>query len=105
MGPVLARISIQIARQSKAKVLAQKPIYSMRRIPGGGHHHHSHGQDSSGAQQNPIAQLFSKLGQALQSGNLTAAQQAYTTLQQDFQSTSGSASSSTPSSSSVQTVA
>jgi hypothetical protein len=102
MGPVLARISIQIARQSKAKVLAQKPIYSMRRIPGGGHHHHSHGQDSSSAQQNPIAQLFSEL---LQSGNLTAAQQAYTTLQQDFQSTSGSASSSTPTSSSVQTVA
>ena len=45
---------------------------------GGGHHHHSHGQDSSGAQQNPVAQLFSELGQALQSGNLTAAQQAYT---------------------------
>jgi|SRR5580704_4681289 cell division septum initiation protein DivIVA len=72
---------------------------------GGGHHHHSHGQGSSGAQQNPLAQLFSELGQALQSGNLTAAQQAYTTLQQDFQSTSGSASSSTPASSSVQTVA
>ena len=54
----------------------------------GGHHHHSHAQDSSGAQQNPIAQLFSELGQALQSGNLSAAQQAYTTLQQDFQSAS-----------------
>jgi len=72
---------------------------------GGGHHHHSHGQDSSGAQQNPVAQLFSELGQALQSGNLTAAQQAYTALQQDFQSAGSSASSSTPASSSVQTVA
>jgi predicted helicase len=72
---------------------------------GGGHHHHSHGQNSSGTQQNPIAQLFSELGQALQSGNLTAAQQAYTTLQQDFQSASGGASSSAPASSSVQTVA
>jgi hypothetical protein len=72
---------------------------------GGGHHHHSRGQDSSGAQQNSIAQLFSELGQALQSGNLTAAQQAYTSLQQDFQSTSGSASPNTPASSSVQTVA
>jgi hypothetical protein len=29
--------------------------------------------------------LFDQLGQALQSGNLTSAQQAYTTLQQDFQ--------------------
>jgi outer membrane protein assembly factor BamD (BamD/ComL family) len=57
---------------------------------GGGHHHHSHAQDSSATQQNPLAQLFSELGQALQSGNLSAAQQAYTTLQQDFQSTSSS---------------
>ena len=56
---------------------------------GGGHHHHSHAQDSSSSsQQNPLAQLFSELGQALQSGNLSAAQQAYTTLQQDFQSAS-----------------
>ena len=54
---------------------------------GGGHHHHSHAQDSSTTQQNPVAQLFSELGQALQSGNLSTAQQAYTTLQQDFQST------------------
>lgn len=50
----------------------------------GGHHHH--GQSSSSAQQNPVAELFSELGQALQSGNLSAAQQAYTNLQQDFQS-------------------
>jgi hypothetical protein len=50
------------------------------------------------AQQNPLAQLFSDLGQALQSGNLSAAQQAYTTLQQDFQSTS---SNSAPTSSST----
>ncbi|MGA8493617.1 MAG: hypothetical protein WB711_24560 [Terriglobales bacterium] len=56
---------------------------------GSGHHHHSHAQDSNSAQQNPIAQLFTELGQALQSGNLSAAQQAYTTLQQDFQSASG----------------
>jgi hypothetical protein len=71
---------------------------------GGGHHHHSHPQESSGAQQNPLAELFSELGQALQSGNLSAAQQAYTTLQQDFQS--GSANGSNPTASgSVQTVA
>lgn len=55
---------------------------------GSGHHHHSHPQDSSATQQNPVAQLFSELGQALQSGNLSAAQQTYTTLQQDFQSAS-----------------
>jgi len=75
---------------------------------GGGHHHHGHGQNSSGAQQNPLAELFSELGQALQSGNLAAAQQAYTTLQQDFQAASsngGGASSTTSGSGSVPTVA
>jgi outer membrane protein assembly factor BamD (BamD/ComL family) len=74
---------------------------------GGGHHHH-HGQNSSAAQQNPIAQLFSELGQALQAGNLSAAQQAYTTLQQDFQQTvssSGATSNTSPASGSVHTVA
>jgi len=45
------------------------------------HHHHHHG----GGQENSAAQAFSQLGQALQSGNLSAAQQAYSTLQQDFQ--------------------
>jgi outer membrane protein assembly factor BamD (BamD/ComL family) len=55
------------------------------------HHHHHHidaGQDSSsasGQQGNPIAQAFTSLGQALQSGNLSSAQQAYATLQQDLQ--------------------
>jgi outer membrane protein assembly factor BamD (BamD/ComL family) len=47
-----------------------------------GHHHH-HGGGGSGA--NAISQLMSQLGQALQSGNLTSAQQAYSTLQQEFQ--------------------
>jgi len=67
---------------------------------GGGHHHHS--QTSSGSQQNPITELFTELGQALQAGNLSVAQQAYTSLQQDFQQSTtnnGSASSG------VQTVA
>ena len=32
-----------------------------------------------------ISQLFSQIGQDLQSGDLTSAQQAYTRLQQDLQ--------------------
>jgi len=47
-----------------------------------GHHHH-HGGGSG--QQSEISQLLSELGQALQSGNLSSAQQAYSTLMQDFQ--------------------
>jgi soluble cytochrome b562 len=43
------------------------------------HHHHHGGSDGA------ISQLITQLGQALQSGNLSAAQQAYSTLQLDFQ--------------------
>jgi hypothetical protein len=46
-------------------------------------HHHHHG--GSGSADNSIAQLFSQLGQALQTGNLTGAQTAYNSLAQDFQ--------------------
>ena len=48
-----------------------------------GHHHHHHG----GGQQptNTLQQDFGVLGQTLQSGSLTSAQQAYSTLQADFQ--------------------
>jgi outer membrane protein assembly factor BamD (BamD/ComL family) len=45
------------------------------------HHHHHH----SGGAGNEISQLFGQLGQSLQSGDLASAQQAYSTLQQDFQ--------------------
>ena len=50
---------------------------------GGGHHHHHAFSGQSVA--SPLAQLFTQLGQALQTGNLSSAQQAYSTLQQDFQ--------------------
>ena len=46
------------------------------------HHHHRVLADATG-QQNP-ATLFGELGQDLQSGNLAAAQQTYSALQQDF---------------------
>jgi hypothetical protein len=58
---------------------------------GGGHHHHVHSQDSSDS-QNPVASAFAQLGQALQAGNLSTAQSAYATLQQDFLQQQGSAS-------------
>lgn len=48
------------------------------------HHHHSESRQNS-SQENPISQLFSQLGQDLQSGNLTAAQQDFSTIQQQFQ--------------------
>jgi len=47
------------------------------------HHHGHHGGGGNGSNQ--ISQLFDQLGQALQAGNLTNAQQVYATLQQDLQ--------------------
>ncbi len=54
------------------------------------HHHHHHNGGSQGVNfggqaSNPITQAFDTLGKALQSGDLTTAQQAYSTLQQDLQ--------------------
>lgn len=48
-----------------------------------GHHHH-HGSGNS-SDSSAIGQLFDQLGQALQSGNLSSAQQAYTSLTQQLQ--------------------
>ena len=54
------------------------------------HHRHSHSESSQDASsQNALDQLFSQLGQALQSGNLSAAQSAYASLQQEFQQLGG----------------
>ena len=69
------------------------------------HHHHHHGGGGGGQQNSQIAQAFQSLGQALQSGDLSGAQSAFATLQQDLQqfnpfgsaaSTGGTSSSSTP---------
>jgi hypothetical protein len=48
-----------------------------------GHHHH-HGGGTSQA-SNTLQQAFTSLGTALQSGNLSSAQQAYETFQADVQ--------------------
>jgi sulfite reductase alpha subunit-like flavoprotein len=52
-------------------------------------HHHSHGDGET----NLISQTFEQLGQALQSGSLSSAQQAYTTLPQEIQQLGSSQSS------------
>src|SRR5271166_5412561 len=58
------------------------------------HHHHHHHQGSGTEGSSEISQLFSQLGQALQSGSLSAAQQAYASLQQFVQTNAPSAASS-----------
>jgi hypothetical protein len=48
------------------------------------HHFHNESGSSSGNQSGSISQLMSKLGQELQSGDLTSAQQTFTSLQSAF---------------------
>jgi hypothetical protein len=48
------------------------------------HHHHGHHGGAEQQDSNTLSQAFGNLGQALQSGNLSSAQQAYATLQQDL---------------------
>ena len=84
----------------------QQDVQQLGQQQGAGstHHHHHHGGGESSqasSQQNALSTLFGQLGQQLQSGNLSGAQQAYSTMQQDFQqfalnnsSTSASATSS-----------
>jgi type VI protein secretion system component VasK len=57
---------------------------------GGGHHHRHHhvdndSQNSGNGSGSTVSQVFAQLDRALQAGNLSSAQNAYTTLQQDFQ--------------------
>ena len=56
------------------------------------YHHHGHTeqpQSSSSQPQNQIAQAFNSLGQDLQAGNISAAQQVFSTLQQEFRQLGG----------------
>jgi hypothetical protein len=49
------------------------------------HHHHHHGGGGGGQQSNQISQALNSLSAALQSNNLSSAQTAFATLQQDLQ--------------------
>jgi outer membrane protein assembly factor BamD (BamD/ComL family) len=58
-----------------------------------GHHHryqHAESSQVSSQQGNPIAQAFRTLAQDLQAGNLSGAQSAFATLQNDLQQIGGS---------------
>jgi hypothetical protein len=96
LGNDLQSGNLTAAQQDFANI--QQDVQQAGRV----HHHHHHAPESqnsssSSAQQTSIAQLFNTLGQDLQSGSLTNAQQAYASLQQDLQLFSTSASSSAPS--------
>jgi len=63
---------------------AQQDVQQLGHQQGAGHahhHHHHSGSGDSSQSSNDISTLFGQLGQSLQAGNLSAAQQAYASLQ------------------------
>lgn len=74
--------NLTAAQQDYANIQQQPSAIASR----SSHHHHHHSRSS--ATQNTVAQEFQQLGQDLQSGDLSSAQQAYTTLQQTLTSSS-----------------
>jgi len=82
LGQDLQAGNLSAAQQDYANI--QQDIQNQAgQVQGHGHHHH-HG--SGDDEQNSMSQLFEQLGQELQSGNLSAALQSYSTLAQDLQS-------------------
>jgi hypothetical protein len=77
--------NLSAAQQDYAQIqqdLQNRPAAQNPTMEGHHGHHHHHG---GGGESSEISQLFSQLGQALQSGNLSSAQQTYNSLLQDLQ--------------------
>jgi outer membrane protein assembly factor BamD (BamD/ComL family) len=93
--------NISGAQQDYANIQQDFQNQASQSQPTHGHHHHHGGGESNNTDSstNAISELFSQLGSALKSGNLSNAQQAYSSLQQDLlqvtqaSGTSGSSSS------------
>jgi hypothetical protein len=90
-SPSQAFSTLSQALQSGNLSAAQAAFVTLQQelTQGGGkqahfHHHGQGGGDSQSGQSSPIAQAFSSLLQAVQGGNLSAAQSAYATMQQDL---------------------
>jgi len=78
LGQDLQSGNTTAAQQDYAKIKQDAQTQATQAHP---HHHHHHG----GGGGNAITQTLDQLGQALQSGNLSSAQQAYNSLEQEFQ--------------------
>ncbi|MGO9649080.1 MAG: hypothetical protein ACLPOO_13605 [Terriglobales bacterium] len=81
LGKDLQSGNISAAQQDFATIQQDTQSQS---TPASGHHHHHHGGGAGSGQQSNITQEFAQLGQDLQSGNVSAAQQAYSAVQQSF---------------------
>lgn len=90
LGQDLQSGNVSAAQQDYSNI--RQDFQNMAQRAHGHHHHHGGGTNSEMSQ---ISQAFQQLGQALQSGNLSSAQQAYSTLQQEIQQLGGNNASTT----------
>jgi outer membrane protein assembly factor BamD (BamD/ComL family) len=92
LGQDLQSGNLQAAQQDFTNLQQDLQQNPSQRV-GGHHHHHHHAESSqsssSSLQNNPIVQTFSALAQDLQAGNLSGAQSAFATLQNDLQQIGG----------------
>lgn len=102
LGQDLQSGNLQAAQQDYTNIQQTAQQNATQQVGGHhhrGHHHHGGGlqsassNSSSSSQSNPIAQAFSTLAQDLQGGNLSGAQSAFATLQNDLQQIGGFSSS------------
>jgi outer membrane protein assembly factor BamD (BamD/ComL family) len=100
LGQDLQSGNLQAAQQDYTNIQQTAQQNATQQV--GGHHrghHHGGGSQSasstssSSQQSNPIAQAFGTLSQDLQAGNLSGAQSAFATLQNDLQQIGGFATS------------
>ena len=82
LGKDLQSGNLSAAQQDFSKI--QQATQSQS--PQAHHHHHHHGGGGGGSSssQSTLALEFAQLGQDLQAGNVSAAQQAYSSVQQSF---------------------
>jgi outer membrane protein assembly factor BamD (BamD/ComL family) len=85
LGKDLQSGNLSAAQQDFSKIQQDTQSQS----PQAHHHHHHHGGGGGGgggssSSQSTLALEFAQLGQDLQAGNVSAAQQAYSSVQQSF---------------------
>ncbi|MGA7220368.1 MAG: hypothetical protein WBX38_18775 [Candidatus Sulfotelmatobacter sp.] len=94
LGKDLQSGNLSAAQSDFATIQQDFKNQASQSAPASGGHHHHHGGESS-----EISQLFDQLGQELQSGNLSSAQQTFGALTQQLQqpsATTGLLSDTTP---------
>lgn len=81
LGQDLQSGNLSAAQQDFSKIQQDVQSHSTQ-----AHHHHRPGEGGgwSGGQASTLVQEFAQLSQSLQAGNLSAAQQAYSAVQQSF---------------------